>query len=388
MALRIRASRKKWGVAAGCLSLVIALSPANAALDYYGINLAGAEFTPSVLPGTEGTDYFFPTISEVEYFQSKGMNTFRLPFRWERLQPSLSAPFDPGQLAYLKQFVADTTARGATVILDVHNFAQYSITETLYPIGSAQVTNQDFAHLWSTLAGEFLGNEKVMFGLMNEPPGTPVITTEDWFGSAQIAINAIRGAGAAQPILVSGNYFSGAWSWTSGNGNGTPNAPLASTIFDPGVNGSPRNILFEAHQYLDLDYSGTSAAIDHNGAAKLNVFTQWLKQTGNRGFLGEFGVGEGEDQEAAVTGMLNHLKANSDVWAGWTWWAGGPAWEEGYFLDIEPVDGVDAPQLAYLEPFLPTPVPEPSTWILILAALGVASAFRVRTSGIGSGRTR
>ena len=158
----------------------------------------------------------------------------------------------------------------------------------------------------------------------------------------------------------------------SGNGNGTPNAEVMGALVDPGVNGSAANLLYEVHQYLDQDYSGKSADIDHNSVVAVTAFTDWLRATGNRGFLGEFGVGVGLKQEIALTNMLGYIEENADVWAGWTWWAGGPAWEEGYFLDLEPVNGIDAPQMAYLEPFLPV-VPEPS--ILALLALGSAGCL-------------
>lgn len=51
-----------------------------------GVNLAGAEFGGNSIPGVFGTDYIYPLEEEVDYFVGKGMNVFRIPFRWERLQ--------------------------------------------------------------------------------------------------------------------------------------------------------------------------------------------------------------------------------------------------------------------------------------------------------------
>lgn len=351
------------GLIAGCLAAARA-EP----LQYVGVNLAGAEFGyPSKIPGQPGKDYTYPTLDEVSYFLGKGMNTIRLPFLWERLQPELGGGFDSEEWAMLSSFVDQVTAAGANVILDVHDYAQYVMNGTAYAIGSPQVTVEDFASFWSDLALEFKSNSKVLFGLMNEPVGTPVITTEQWAGAAQAAINAIRGVGATNTILVSGNYYSGAWSWVSGNGNGTPNAQVMGNVVDPGVEGFETKMYFEAHQYLDENYSGTSPVIAHNGVAVLEAFTEWLRLTGNMGFLGEFGVGVGEVQQAAVTEMLEYMEANSDVWAGWTWWAGGPWWPDDYFLNLNPQDGVDAPQMGYLEPFL-YPVPEPRAGVLLATA--------------------
>src|SRR4029079_3887985 len=72
----------------GCiLALIVARCHA---LNFTGVNLPGAEFG-SVLPGTYNHDYTYPTAAEINYFIGKGLNTFRLPFRCERVQPSLGA---------------------------------------------------------------------------------------------------------------------------------------------------------------------------------------------------------------------------------------------------------------------------------------------------------
>ena len=63
------------------------------AVSFTGVNLAGAEFG-SRLPGTYNTDYTYPTTAEINYFVGKGMNTFRVPFRWERVQPTLNSAFN------------------------------------------------------------------------------------------------------------------------------------------------------------------------------------------------------------------------------------------------------------------------------------------------------
>ena len=88
-----------------------------------GVNLAGAEFGESNLPGDFGTHYTYPTHEEVDYFVGKGMNVFRLPFRWERLQLTLESPFDPVELGRLDDFVAYASGHGAWIILDPHNYA-------------------------------------------------------------------------------------------------------------------------------------------------------------------------------------------------------------------------------------------------------------------------
>ena len=79
-----------------------------------GVNLAGADFgSPDHRPGVFGTDYFYPTHAEVDYFVGKGMNVFRLPFSWENLQPQEMADFQADELARLDDIVGYATGRGA-----------------------------------------------------------------------------------------------------------------------------------------------------------------------------------------------------------------------------------------------------------------------------------
>jgi endoglucanase len=312
-----------------------------------GVNLAGAEFGfEGSGRGAFGTAYIYPTSAYVEgyrspeYFLSKGMNTFRLPFRWERLQPVRKAPFDPAEWQRLQTTVDQLIALDATVILDPHNGARYAGDV----IGTAAVPNADFANLWQRLAKRFGDQPKVVFGLMNEPHDMP---TEQWVAAANGAIAAIRGAGAENLILVPGNGWSGAHAWAS-DAYGTPNAKALLAIEDPAG-----NVAFEAHQYLDDDSSGTSSTCVSPtiGAERLQPFTDWLKAHGKKGFLGEFGAGSSNTCLAALAGILEHIEANAAHYLGWTYWAAGPWWSD-YFMSLEPDGSVDAPQMRALAPYL------------------------------------
>ena len=348
------------------LVLVVAMTGSvNGQLPFQGVNLSGAEFGSQNLPGTyflDGPgpyDYIYPPDSEVDYFIGKGMNTFRLPFRWERLQRSLNGNLDPDELDRMNAFVDYTTGQGAHVILDPHNFAQYVINGNVNAIGGGNVTSSHLADFWGKLANEFKDNPNVIFGLMNEPIGanrSNGITTEDWLVAANDSIAAIRAAGADNLILVPGNGFTGAFSWEL-NFYGTPNADVMLNVVDTGD-----NFAFEVHQYLDGNSSGQSASISYSGIGRdrLIDFTQWLKTNGFRGFLGEFGaanstIGDGNNQigDETVNLMLDYMEANDDVWMGWAWWGGGPWWSENYLFAIDPRNnGDDQPSIGLLEPRL------------------------------------
>lgn len=91
----------------------------------FGVNLAGAEFG-----GTRGVynkNYTYPTAKSLDYYKSKGFNLIRLPFKWERIQPSLFQQLDPIELGeWLNSWMP--RRRKMVVILDVHNYGAMMAT--------------------------------------------------------------------------------------------------------------------------------------------------------------------------------------------------------------------------------------------------------------------
>lgn len=308
-------------------------------MPYRGINLAGAEFGAAI-PGRDGVDYTFPTPAEVDYYLAKGMNTFRIGFKWERLQRSAYGELDAAYFARLDSIVRYAASRGAQVILNPHNFARYYGST----VGSARVPSAVFADLWRRLARAYVDTPSVLFNLVNEPHSMP---TEQWVRAANAAIAAIRGAGAKQLVLVPGNSWTGAHSWSSGS-YGTPNAVAMLDVVDPAD-----NMVFEVHQYLDADSSGGGSTCvgPKIGRQRLANFVTWLRDHGKKGFVGEFAGVNDPTCRAAVTDMLRYMMESSDVLVGWLWWAGGPWWGE-YKFTLEPRNGRDRPQMALLAPFL------------------------------------
>jgi endoglucanase len=312
-------------------------------LPYRGVNLSGGEFGSNI-PGTLGIDYRWPTSAEVDYYMSKGATAFRVGFRWERLQATQNGELDAAYLAGLDQVVTYATTKGATVIIEPHNFARYGANT----IGSSAVPNTSFADFWRRLALHFGPNTRVMFNLMNEPHDLP---TEQWVSAANAAIAAIRTAGAQNTLVVPGNGWTGAYSWAS-TSYGTPNAVAMLDIVDPG-----NNMLFEVHQYLDGDASGSSGTCISPtiGSERLAPFISWLRTNGKKGFLGEFAGGDNPTCTAALRDMLAAIHNASDVLQGWTWWGGGPAWPANYVFQVEPNGTADSPLMTFLAPFLATP---------------------------------
>lgn len=320
-----------------CL-LAAALVTTGPILSYTGVNLAGAEFGPNEPGGKTvyGRDYEYPTQMEITYFTRKGMNIFRIPFRWENIQPELGRELDPKETSRLKEVVAWTAEEGAVAILDPHNYARYDGKV----IGSREVPVTAFADLWRRLADTFGSEKKVWFGLMNEPHDIP---SEIWVEAANSAISSIRKAGAKNFILVPGNHWSGAHSW-----GWSDNPVYMLKVKDP-----QNHFGFDVHQYLDKDSSGTSSHIESPtaGAQRLKPMTDWCMKHRRRAFLGEFGAADSPEAKAAVTKMLDHMKQNRSVWMGFAWWAAGPRWGD-YMFTLEPKDQKDRPQMEWLKPYL------------------------------------
>ena len=311
---------------------------------FRGVNLAGAEFGFNRLPGEFGVDYTYPGSEDVSFFVNLGMDTVRLPFLWERLQPRLGEEFDSSEQARLEAFVTSAREQGMAVILDPHNYARYHGS----PIGSAEVPTAAFTNLWSRLAHLFGGDPGVVFGLMNEPYD---MAAETWLKQANSAVAAIRSVGAPNLILVPGTQYTGADSWLA-DWYGTPNGEVMDGVVDP-----LDNYAIEVHQYLDDDSSGTSPVCVSTaiGTQRLEQFTSWLRRRGEVAFLGEFGGGDNNVCLEAIDGMLSYLEDNGDVWIGWTYWAAGPWWGEDPF-EIQPgPEGQIDPQLEILERHLPAP---------------------------------
>jgi aryl-phospho-beta-D-glucosidase BglC (GH1 family) len=307
-------------------------TPAPSSGFLLGVNIAGGEF--GSLGGQYGWSYIYPSHSEIDYYDKKGMDVIRVPFSWERVQHSQFGELDATELSRLDDAVNYATSQGLKVVLDPHGYgAGFGSL-----IGTAGTSNAAFADFWGKMAAHYAGNTDVIFGLMNEPNSQDAT---GWLGSVNAAISAIRDAGATNEILVPGTHWDGAWTWTT-----TDNAAVIGT----GVQDPLHNFAFEVHQYLDTWGSGTEqnvVSVDI-GVQRLQAITQWAEQTGNKLFLGEFGVASDQTSLTALDKMLSYMEQHTGAWQGGTYWAGG-AWWGDYMYSVEPNNGVDKAQMAVLQ---------------------------------------
>lgn len=324
-----------------------------------GCNLAGGEVdygAANTTNPTSGSDYLFVSHKDIDYLAAKKINFVRLVFSWECLQQSLNSPLVNNTYnTEMQDRVAYLTSKGITVMIEPHgasdkNFAKYKGNL----IGSAAVPNSAFADFWTRIAIVYKNNPKVVFGLTNEPSN---MSTMQWFNAAQAAINAIRNSGATNMIMVQGNGWSGAGSWTSSwYDTASPqisNANGFKTLTDPG-----KNMAMNVHMYFDTNAGGgaddiVSATI---GVERAKVAVDWARANGVKIFFGEFGVNSNNSlAPVAIKNFLDYLNANQDVVLGCHWWAyGPPTWWSGYRFTLCPTNNytVDNVKWSWLAPYL------------------------------------
>lgn len=277
-----------------------------------GVNLAGAEFNTKKLPGTIFKDYTYPNSKEMAYIANQGANIIRLPFRWERLQPSLNGGFDAAELKRIQNTVTQAQANDLCVLLDVHNYAKYYSDAITAP-----EMQEAFVQFWVKLAQQVNNPDYVALGLMNEPAHIPLAT---WAALAKRTLAGLRESGANHLVVVGGGGWNGLHSWFS-ESNGVSNAKAFADIKDP-----LNRIAIEAHQYADSYYSGT--ALDCHPPSHFEPrfarISQWAKDNNLRLFLGEFGMAATEPCLQTLERFLQLMEGTE--WLGWTYWAAGSWW--------------------------------------------------------------
>ncbi len=225
-----------------------------------GVNVSGGEFgapgsTDEVTefsnenPGEYGSDYRYDSQESFDYLASQGIDTVRLPFRWERIQPALGEELDDEELGRLRGTVHRAYTAGLEVILDVHNYGAYHLTDgtrgVRRAIGSEEVSQDDFVDLWRRLSAAFREEPGVIaYDLMNEPSNLPEVDhrppAQVWEEASQAAVTAIRAGGDDTLIMVAGYHYSHAGEW--------PEQHPQPWIEDPAD-----NYRYEAHHYWKHD---------------------------------------------------------------------------------------------------------------------------------------
>ena len=327
-------------------------APVSVALAGYfrGVNLFGP------WQSAWGEPDAFPTTAQLDYYESKGLTTFRAPVLWEHLQPVLLGPLDPAYLSRMDLLVAEAMARREHVIFTFINQGLYP-ARTGQVIGSAAAPVTAFTNVWQQLAIHYRDNAGVWaYDLMNEP-----YHDAQWNVHAQDAINAIRAVDSAKTIIV------------MPQGEGSQGYRLQNGF--QGYRDPSNNLWYEAHIYFDRDGSGEYAgSYDAEGAYPMVgvdrawPFVQWCHAHVVRCYVGEYGIpggwtsGDMETTYGAPTNdprwdtVLDNFLTYLDQYQ-----ISGTYWDAGPYGDIDSVEptntGQDRPQMAILEKHLGTWTP-------------------------------
>lgn len=282
----------------------------------YGVNLCGGNFKERPV---------YPNALDFSYYNSKNLNLIRIPFLWERLQPTLNEELDSAQVDSLDTVVQLATDLGMKIILDMHNYGAYNET----PLNKDTVTSAAFANVWRQLAAHYSSNTTIQgYCLMNEPG----LSASVWTTTAQQAIDAIRSVDTVHTIYIAYGVGQGQSVNTDSHGK----------------------LVYEAHIYFDAnnngkyekDYEGEGAT-PTIGVDRVDAFLNWCIAHQVKGFIGEYGIPNNDPRwNTVLDNFLQYLKANG---IGGTYWAGGHALGKNYSLGSDPVEDVDSPQMSILK---------------------------------------
>lgn len=270
------------------------------------------------------------------------------------MQPTLGGALSETYFGKMDVSVQRALSKGATVILNVHNFARYN-GQVVGASGST-VTTAHLSDLWVRLAGKYSTQQgHVILGMMNEPHD---MSSNLWFSTAQAVINAVRSNGYNHTISVPGNKYTGAWVWgTAADWADEDRPPKSNSDHAASITDSYSNIVWEVHQYYDNDYSGThTACYSHTLDSLWKDFEDFLTNNNAYGYVAETAGTVDSSCTDIVRNSLARLKANPRI-LGFSWWAGGPKWNTqqlsggsqpyGFWLETSDLQG-SVPQMQWI----------------------------------------
>lgn len=208
----------------------------------------------------------------------------------------------------IADYVTLLNSRGMVVILDLH----WSAPGTAKGEGQQPMADRDHSpEFWRQVAGAFKDNESVMFDLFNEPyPDNNTDTPEAWrcwrdggicsgvgFEAAgmQELVNAVRGTGATNVILLGGVvYAAGLSQWLAMK----PNDPL-------------NNLVAAWHVYSGSQCN-TQDCWDRDAASVAQQVPL---------LLGE--LGQGDRGSAFVNDLMDWMDARQGSYLAWAWLVSG-----------------------------------------------------------------
>jgi endoglucanase len=337
-------------------NVLLDTSPGNLSLGY---NLSGFEFASTPTPGN------YPTPEDATTFaKTFGAKIIRVPFRMEYCTDSNGniTPNGANYLSAVNDFVQTLINNNSNiqVLLDMHNYMQYCPNAAAGSCGT-YLTSLQLSTAWLNIAKSLpvVNNNPntVWLDLMNEPNG---ISAQQTFNNEMAVFIALRNADINNPIALEGTEWTGLHSWaSSGNASAFTVSNIKSAL--AGVSNVGQYAI-EVHQYLDANFSGTLPVCVANATLNEQInfteFTDWLANNHVPVILGETGGGLNQvcidDMSTLYNDAVQNPYSSSAANGGFsaiTYWGGGQAWGNDYFLGIQPISSLNTPgMIGYFAP--------------------------------------
>ncbi|KAJ3541207.1 hypothetical protein NM208_g4712 [Fusarium decemcellulare] len=313
------------------------LSGAWAKVKYLGVAIPGIDFGCDIDGSCPPDQAQYPSAShghgdgagQMKHFvEDSGLNTFRLPMTWQYiLNEQVGGKLDDDKFGLYDDLMQSCLDTGAYCMIDLHNFARYDGGI----IGQGGPSNEDFADVWSQLATKYAKEDKVMFGLMNEPHDLDVAL---WAKSCQAAVTSIRKAGAtSQLILLPGTNFTNAETFVT-----TGSADALAAIKNP--DGSKDGLILDLHKYLDINNSGSFDECTTDNVEAFRAMADWLRENKRVAIISESGASLSDSCMEKFCAQNEFIAKNSDVFIGFVGWGAG-SFKYDYIMTLTPFQDGD-----------------------------------------------
>lgn len=144
-----------------------------------GMNIMDLGTAGHVVPGVYNTNYTKPSLSSLQFLKSRGHNVVRIPFLWERVQPTLGGALNTAYLGYIIDVLRNANTAGLKVILDMHNYGRYEASGVITVFGSdTGPTMNQYKDVWTKIVNAINADTQAAaavyaYDIMNEPHDFP-----------------------------------------------------------------------------------------------------------------------------------------------------------------------------------------------------------------------
>ncbi|KAM0543049.1 hypothetical protein ACHAPJ_012498 [Fusarium lateritium] len=243
------------------------------------------------------------------------------------LNEQVGGKLDDHNFGLYDELMQSCLETGAYCMIDLHNFARYDGGI----IGQGGPPDEVFADIWSQLAHKYAKEDRVMFGLMNEPHDLDVGL---WAKSCQAAVTSIRKAGATlQLILLPGTNFTNAETFVT-----TGSADVLADITNP--DGSSDGLILDLHKYLDINNSGSFEECTTDNIEAFQAMANWLRENKRVAIISESGASMSDSCMERFCAQNQFIAKNSDVFIGFVGWGAG-SFKYDYIMTLTPFQNGD-----------------------------------------------